>query len=318
MREMRSIMKNEFEVVKYPKINNVNTFVVNLTYRTPHLHRDIEINLVLDGQVSVTSKTHKYAADKGELLVFCSNQPHELFSKESGSSGGVTLLCLQVSPQFFKDMMPNISDIFFDNVKFGAEFSTGIPKRLAELAVHYISCPEFYELYCGSAINSIFHEMLLNFPHRFLSGTNKTALQRDSERILRFIDYVEANYMHKISLQDFSESEGVSLSHMSYFIRKNLNQTFQEYVTNIRFNHAHKLLISSKKRLIDICFESGFSDSRYLTKAFLQKTGMKPEEYRATYVSNENNEINQDSLHPTERICSADYSLQLLNEFLSH
>ena len=53
-------MKNEYEVIDHPYINNINAFLVNLDYRTPHLHDDIEVILVLDGQVTIRTQYEEY------------------------------------------------------------------------------------------------------------------------------------------------------------------------------------------------------------------------------------------------------------------
>jgi AraC-like DNA-binding protein len=82
-------------------------------------------------------------------------------------------------------------------------------------------------------------------------------------------------------LKDVAQLEGLSLSYLSFFVKKNLNMTFQEYVGSLRFNHAKKLLLlSENKSMFNISIESGFSDPRYLTKAFKAQTGMTPDEYR--------------------------------------
>jgi AraC-like DNA-binding protein len=65
-----------------------------------------------------------------------------------------------------------------------------------------------------------------------------------------------------------------------------LNQTFQEYLNTLRLNHAKILVATTEKRLIDICIECGFSDYRYLYKAFKESFGCTPYEYRKRYSGN--------------------------------
>ena len=274
---------NEFEIIRYPKINNVNSFIVALEYRTAHLHRDFELNLVLEGRLTLLSNNKRYIGQAGDVLLLNPNQPHEYFTH---GEVGATLLCLQISPRFFKDTFPAMPDVSFESVKLGdAAWRNEFMKYAYDFAAAYMN-PHINSLLSGSALlYAIFFLLLEHVPHHFLSSAEQQAILRKTERILRLLDFVDTNFAHKINLRDFAAAEGVSLNHMSYFVKENLNQTFQEYVANVRYNQARKLLITENKRLIDICLESGFSDLRYLTQAFVAKTGLRPDEYRRKYAT---------------------------------
>jgi len=43
-------MKQEYEVVTYNG-TNFKIFLVNMLYRTPHIHKDFEIGYVMDGKI---------------------------------------------------------------------------------------------------------------------------------------------------------------------------------------------------------------------------------------------------------------------------
>lgn len=306
-------MANEVEIIRYPKINNVNIFIVAMEYRTPHLHRDFEIDFIMEGNLTLVCNNERYMCGTGDFLLLNPNQSHEIFTH---GEVGATILCIQVSPRFFRDTLSVMSDVFFEKVKFGAsegEWQTKIAKIFVNSAIAYVDSDLSSQLLCASKLNKIFYLLLQAVPHHYLSFVEQQDLQYKAKRILRLIDFVDANFMHKINLQDFAEAEGVSLNHMSYFIKSNLNQTFQEYVTNVRFNHARKLLFADNKRLIDICLESGFSDPRYLTKAFMQKTGLRPNEYRRKYTRQKTEEQYQISLHSSQKFYSDEEAVRILS-----
>ncbi len=81
-------------------------------------------------------------------------------------------------------------------------------------------------------------------------------------------------------MQDLARKEGLTLNYLSAFVKENLNMTFQEYLAGLRLNQAKKLLLSEDKSLLTVSLESGFSDPRYLTRAFLAQMGITPCEYR--------------------------------------
>ena len=98
-------------------------------------------------------------------------------------------------------------------------------------------------------------------------------------RLLRLIRFVDANYTHKIRLSDFAEQEDCSVSYLSHFIKDTMNQTFQEYVNSVRFNHACQLIAAGNDSMLSVSVESGFSDYRYFSRAFQKAYGMTPAEY---------------------------------------
>ena len=53
--------------------------------------------------------------------------------------------------------------------------------------------------------------------------------------------------------------ENVTKTYLSHFIHDNLNMTFQEYVSSVRFERALKLIRSTSMCLTDISVGSGFS-----------------------------------------------------------
>jgi hypothetical protein len=66
---------------------------------------------------------------------------------------------------------------------------------------------------------------------------------------------------------------------MSAFVKEYLNQTFQDYVKTVRFHCACKMIMNGKDTMQNVCVESGFSDYRYFSERFRQRTGMTPEQY---------------------------------------
>ena len=51
----------------------------------------------------------------------------------------------------------------------------------------------------------------------------------------------------------------------------------------LRCEKARQLLLLTSLNLLDISLESGFSDIKYLNKAFVRQYGYSPREYRAQF-----------------------------------
>ena len=63
-------MKYEYELISHNYIRGFHLFLVRILYRTPHLHREFEVNLILDGSVEILSQGREYHAETGDFFVF--------------------------------------------------------------------------------------------------------------------------------------------------------------------------------------------------------------------------------------------------------
>lgn len=272
-------MKNEFEIVEHSYIKYLNVFLVNMNYRNPHLHREFELILVLDGNITIESKQESYNLSSGCSVLFNPNQPHEIKSLDDSA----LILCIQVSPKFCRDYFPNMTNLVFDafNIKEITCDKTyeNIKSLILKLVHLYYEKGNGYEFSCMSIVNQLFSIFLDILPYHIISDEEKRSNQIKVERLNRILNYIDENYMYKLKLSHIAEKENLSVSYLSHFIKDNLNQSFQEYVNNHRFNQAKKLLLTTNMNLIDICIECGFSDYRYLYKAFKENYNCTPKEY---------------------------------------
>ena len=302
-------MNKEYEIIKHPQISDLNIFVIAIEYRTAHMHRDLELNLVLEGRIEMLCNNKSFSASKGEFVLINPNQLHEL---RTGHGKDAVLLCMQVSPKLFRETVPDMENIFFDEVKplevLEAPLREDIVSKVLALAQNYFQRGKHYELVCTALLNMIMYFVLQNLPFHTISRNEYYALQKKTDRLYRILDYIDNNYMRKILLSDLAEKENLTLSHLSCFIKENLNQSFQDYVNNLRFNQAKKLLLSGEKRMIDVSIESGFSDPKYMIACFLKNTGMRPEAYKKKYFKQ--SEISDLPVHKSEHSAQRYFSRQ--------
>lgn len=310
---------NEFEVIRYPQMSGLNIFFDTVDYRTPHIHPEWELMLLLENPLSVTCGQKRYLVEPGELMLFSPNQPHE-FHREGESC---TFLCLQISSQSVAGVFPSIDrltvdDLFPRHYLSEADYAK-IKQTMLDLMGAYLRRESCYELYCMGQGTLLLHQLLTKMPGHSLSQGELSSRDKSNARLKRLIRFVDENYMHKIRLSDFAEQEGCSVSYLSHFVKDTLNQSFQDYVNTVRFNCACKLITSGERRLLDVCVESGFSDYRYFSRTFKQQVGMTPEEYRKQADRPEQDaDAVKHSLHSLERFYTREQSLALWARFSNH
>ena len=303
---------NELEIIRHPQIEGLSMFFNTVDYRTPHLHKEWEIILVLENALAVNCGIEEYVLEPGQMILFHPNEPHE-FHKVGER---VTFLCLQISPKILPEMPALYIDGKLVHEYLADEELKKLKSNMAACMSHYLKREDGFALYCVGSACLLLYELLHKLPSHILSAEETDSIDKRNARLKRLIRFVDENYMHKIRLTDFAEMESCSVSYLSRFIKSMLNQNFQEYVTSVRFNCACKLIAQGDKKLLDVCVESGFSDYRYFSKEFRKQYHMTPEEYR-NHLKSEKPErsVVRHSLHSTERFYSREDSVKLVEQY---
>lgn len=306
-------VKKEMEIVACPQIGHLNLMVNTMQYRTPHLHREFEILWLLEGALQVRGPGLDLVGQEGEMLVFNPLQSHEFCT----SAGGCTFLCIQIAPQFFRAAEPEMEQLYFDTARpfqvLDAAAAAACRSLMLELGIGYFGQAPHYALQCTGLAHLLAYTLVTGVPCRTVTGEQARAAREKADRLTRLLDFADANYTHKVRLTDFAAQEGLSLGYLSHFAKENLNRTFQEYIAELRFHQACKLLQGGGRRVLDVCLEAGFSDPRYLSEEFRRRLGMTPEEYRRRPV-----EVPPDVLHvhrsphTLERMYTPEKSLEIL------
>lgn len=272
--------ENEYERIAHTQVSNVNFFLINLTYRPPHMHHDFEILQVIEGGLHVKTLTEEYDLCPGEIALFNPDEFHTLHSKHSDC----ILLTIQADPSFCSVHYPAIQNIRFDSGNITSitplTNALDIIHICYNLGYNYCLRPSGFELRCISDLYRLFSYFTAYVPYHILNDTEIVNIKSKEQRLTRIITYIHQNYRKKITLSELAQKEGVSMTYLSHFFKNAVKMTFQEYVNSLRFEHAVLLLKKTDMNIIDICLESGFSDSRYLNKRFQQAYHMSLKEFR--------------------------------------
>ncbi len=303
-------MSREFEIVQHNQIRNFRLFLVNLLYRTPHVHKDFEICLILDGEIEVHLPQSTRQASRGDIFVLNPFVPHELKARQPA-----TILSLQIAPAFFASYYPQINSLQIDTRIQNASAAPSFQELfdlILKLAHIYFQKSEGYELICTGMINIIFFHILQLFPHE-LTGEDQSS-QSARQRVRQITEYIDEHFSEKILLTDISKKLGLSLYYVSHFFKDHFGISFQDYLSKMRCEKARQLLLLTDQALLDISLAAGFSDSKYFNRAFQKQYGCTPKEYRKTF-EHESLPLQQISMLTAQEFLSDKASLVLLDKY---
>ena len=141
----------------------------------------------------------------------------------------------------------------------------------------YILKPVDYEEF-GHCIDRL---KVSQFQKKKASAEKDTHQQRP---ILKITSYLQEHLCEEISLTLLSEKFHLNPQYISQLFRSEIGVNFLTYLTDIRMEHARKLLISTDLSITNIAMESGYSDYRVFTKVFKKAEGVTPSQYRHTFT----------------------------------
>lgn len=97
--------------------------------------------------------------------------------------------------------------------------------------------------------------------------------------------YMERNYKRELSLEEVAEQVHLNPYYFSKVFKQQTGETFIDYITRIRIEHAKRWMSNKEISLKEICYLVGYNDPNYFSRVFKKVTGITPTEYRAANIS---------------------------------
>ena len=303
-------MKDEVEIINHSKWK-YHSFVVDLLYRTPHVHRDYEISILLDGEVNVYGEGEQISCNAGDIWVLNPYQRHELRAGKPALVGVV-----QVRPGFFAPFSARTRQLFFSLEKIcpGDTHYAQIKGTLLRLLKLTPEDDEQGELEASELIIRLFRLLVETVDFQHVSERQRSLDQVQGDRMRKVTAYIAENYSQKLLLSQIAEEEGLSLGYMSHFFKDAFGMPFQVYLNRYRCEKARELLLTTDLTLLDICVSCGFSDIKYMNKYFRIQYGCSPKKYVEQFRRDEFPN-QQQSLLSTQTFLSREASQVLLDRY---
>lgn len=113
-------------------------------------------------------------------------------------------------------------------------------------------------------------------------------IQKENELVYssaeRYVmDFVNENYMEKITLGELAAELKYSLPYLSRIFRKSCGMTFENFLQKTRIEQSCRLLANTDKKIIDIAECVGYTDLKFFNVIFKRYMNMTPGKYRKLY-----------------------------------
>lgn len=141
-----------------------------------------------------------------------------------------------------------------------------------------LDCRSVYE---SLRIRQRVYEILLDLVDKHDVELNTRNL---SPCVLEAIHHIRQNLSVSLTTKAIAEHCMISPSTLNKHFRSELMMSVGEYIDNLVFAEASRLLRESNLLIVQISERLGFSDQFYFSRRFAEKMGSSPKMYRKTFV----------------------------------
>ena len=252
----------------------------------PHWHYFMEIIYMIEGTAIMNCDEESHVVTPGDLILFLPYQVHSIYSVSNqtvryyvckfdlgtiSSESGMHFQRLFQNARG-KDTAP----LYFPAGKLDSERLQSV----FEISYHEASlqCYGFHNMLQNQISTLLI--LILRFWQNIGFNTECIQSAREEESIYYITEYIDRHIQDSLKVEYLAERCHMSYPYFAKCFRELYGQSCKKYIEFIRMCKAEDLLISTGLDLNYISQETGFSDCSHFIKAFKQKNGVTPKQYR--------------------------------------
>ena len=253
-----------------------------------HWHDEMELIYVGSGRGAVTVQSQRYEVREGDIAIVLPQTVHSI--EQSG------------------DYKMEYFNILFDFSLLNYSTNDGCyEKYFKPFYTHAKRLPPIAE--CGSELNRamidavkylvenrhdtetdelMIRSKLFEIMHVLNAfGENASpsdlSTKNNYDKLKNLLLYVRSNYDRDIGVKEAAEICWFSQSHFMKLFKEMTGKSFTQYLIDYRLEVAAERLTETDDKIIDIAANVGFDNTSYFSRAFAERYGITPSEYRKSH-----------------------------------
>lgn len=256
---------NQFVKIIYLDPKNNNNEVPK------HWHRSIEVIYPKVGHFQLWLNGDVHLLKAGDIFVINSLDIHACSHGSNNYEG----YAIQIDLNFIKLVYPQIESISINNDQI-AKIKDEIVNILERMVTIQPSKTKYIEVN-GYALVLLSLILKDSTPKNVQLKLHKS---KYINKVLEVINYIDTNYMTKLSPQEIADKHNFSYGYLSRFFKETTGLTMSQYITHQRLEKTLDDIKFSSLSLTQIALNNGFSDYKSFDKMFSEQYKMKPSVYR--------------------------------------
>ncbi len=245
-----------------------------------HTHNDIEINLVLQGQIHYIMNGRSVYLDPGRLACFWGAVPHSLIEKAPGTTAVWVTLPL---PWVLRWELP---DSTLQKLLAGGVLSHPTPDPVTQSTAlrwaREFQTPALHNVVLLEVQAQITRICLLAQQHAAPSP-HPTPLDRSDASlasVVKMSHYMSDHWDEPITVTDIAAHARLNPNYATTLFKKATGQSLLQYLTQLRLASAQRLLATTDLAVLDIALQVGFGSLSQFYDIFKRQVGQTPRDFR--------------------------------------
>ena len=275
-----------YDIPHYPVYIRRGLLSHYLNYSAPnHWHDDIELIAVLSDEMEYSVNGEILALKKGQGLLVNAGQMHFGFSRKKTECDFICILLhpmlLSPLPSFEQDfILPVIRNQNFPYLFLHEETSWERAIYEKALYLYNIRKEKTAPLKILAGFAEIWELLYENISVDKDRNKNNIHENQDLNIVKKMAEFINNNYMEKLSLADIAAAGAVGQSKCCKLFARFFFQTPTMYLTQHRLTKSMELLLNTDLPVIEIALSVGFGSASYYTETFRKWIGKTPSEFR--------------------------------------
>lgn len=256
----------------------------------PHWHYFMEIIYMIEGTAIMNCDEESFVTEPGDMVLFLPYQVHSIYGVSNqtlkyyvlkfdmgklSSGAGIHFQSLFRSTKGEKSatLCFRAGDLEDEQVQWIFE------KGCREMQRQEYGYQEMVQFYVSSLLVRVLRIWKKN------GFDTERFVDVSSEESIYFItEYIDSHIQDNLKVEELAEKCHMSYPYFAKCFRELYGQSCKKYIAFIRMCKAEELLVSTGWDLNYISQETGFADCSHFIKAFKQKHGVTPKQYRKKKV----------------------------------
>lgn len=253
-----------------------------------HFHPEIELMLVVQGEGTRFVGDSIERFEPGDLVLAGANLPHvwksasRYYEANSGLRARARVILFRedcFGEKFFKTPEMQPIQNLLQRAARGIHFWGRTQRGVAEKILKAYSQQGTKRLL---TFVDVLHDLAHSREFTVLSSPNysPSLVAGDLQRLNKVLDYLMSEFRNPVRLEDVAAQANMSPTAFCRYFKSRTNKTVISFVNELRVGYAHKLLVETQRKVVDIGCECGFNNKANFYKQFTLLTGCSPVKYR--------------------------------------
>lgn len=240
-----------------------------------HWHGFVEIEFIVSGNAVYRLGNKEYTLSQGDIWLLSIYDSHQVLCKK-----GLDIINIAIKPDLLNAKLLSYATATHPlHCHFDESNKSTFFKKCEDLFYEQATDSPFSRLKASSILNEIVIDIARN--------AIIDSAPADLGIIQDVSAWIQLHIQEDISLAQVAEKFSLTPNYLGTLFKKTMGVSYNDYLNNLRINHACHLLQTSNMSMKNIALESGYHSVEYFNYIFKKFIGITPSQYR-TAITSEN------------------------------